>query len=149
MMNGLGFFNGREFRGYWFVNKEVNTIAAIEFHVFIFHRKWYLSSKRNLANGWLVTEALFICRFQKAGAKQSVHLNGSTNDLFCEFLVKQITPRLRASAVNCIFRVHVCNTPTLNSVTFGFSDAASSAVMIALRDTMGYRLRSSHKRAAT
>src|SRR5260370_20008844 len=147
-MNRLEFFNALQFHGDCFVNKQVNTIAAIEFHAFIFHRKWYLSSKRNLANGWLVTEALFICRFQKAGAKQSVHLNGSTNDLFCEFLVKQITPRLRASAVNCIFRVHVCNTPTLNSGTSGFSDAASSAVMMALRVSMGSRMRSTHNRAA-
>ena len=43
---------------------------------------------------------------------------------------------------------YVCNTPTLNFGTSGFSAAASSAVMIASRVSAGSMILSIHNRAA-
>jgi len=44
--------------------------------------------------------------------------------------------------------LYVCNTPTLNFGTSGFSEAASSAVTIAARVSAGSMIRSIHRRAA-
>src|SRR5258708_4572120 len=44
--------------------------------------------------------------------------------------------------------IHVCRTPTLTSATSGFSDAASSACVIAWRVSMGSMILSIQRRAA-
>src|ERR1700704_6259501 len=55
---------------------------------------------------------------------------------------------LRSAQDDKFYVHHVCKTPTLNSGTSEFSDAASSACVIACRVSMGSIILSIHNRAA-
>jgi len=136
-------FDTFEFQDDQIIRDQVNAITAIQIDTFVDYGKGYLSSKRNTTKVQFVAYTFFIRRFQKAGTEGAVNFDGSTNDLLREVFMKKFTLCLRVSVVN-----HVCNTPTLNSGTSGFSAAASSAWTIASRVSTGSIILSIHKRAA-
>jgi len=136
-------FNTLQLQNNRLLNNQIDSITTVKLDTFILDRQRDLALKSKPTQIKLAAQTLLVGGFEEARAKRTMHLNRGSNDLLRELLMKKFAPCLRVSVVN-----HVCSTPTLNSGTSGFSDAASIACVMAWRVSMGSMILSIHKRAA-
>ena len=80
-MNGLDVLHCFEFDDNLLVHYQVESIPTVEMHVLVYDWKIYLPAEGNVAQVKFVTEALFVCVFEKSRPESAVHLDGSSDDL--------------------------------------------------------------------
>ncbi len=132
-----------QFQNYSIVNNQIEAISAVQLDALYSTGSGTWRCKCEPPQVQFAAQALFVSRFEQARTKRTMYFDGGSNDLLSELFMKKFTPCLRVSVVN-----HVCSTPTLNSATSGFSDAASSACVMACRVSIGSIILSIHRRAA-
>jgi len=89
-MDLLEAIHGLEFNDQGSGDNQVHSIAAVELDALVGNRKWHLPFKWQATELQFMAKAFLIGRFEKARAKNTMNLNGSSND----FLREQIGERL-------------------------------------------------------
>jgi hypothetical protein len=136
-------FLALQFQYYSILNNQVEAITAVQFDAFVLDRQRDLALKNKTPQVKFATQTDFVRGFEQAWTKRTMYFDGRSDDLLRELFMKKFAPCLGVSVVN-----HVCSTPTLNSATSGFSDAASNACVIACRVSIGSIILSIQSRAA-
>jgi len=76
LVNRHQFLNGFQFQNDFVLHEEIDLVATVQLQTFIFDRQVHLSLEAQPAKMKLVAQALFVCRFQKTGAKMTMDLDG-------------------------------------------------------------------------
>jgi hypothetical protein len=82
VVNGSQSINGFEFNNDKLVHEDVDAIVEVEENSFVPHWELKLPLERNLAQGQLVADALFISGFEQPGTKGTMNLYGAPNNSF-------------------------------------------------------------------
>ena len=79
-------FNGLDLDDYLILNDPVHPVSARKIHRLVNDRKFNLPLKDQSSLGQLITNTLFVSRFEQTWTESSMHLNG-TSDHDLSYLV--------------------------------------------------------------
>ena len=83
-------------------NEEIDSIAAIQFHVFVDKRNRLLPFEGDLSNDKLAGKTFFVSRLDQSWSKSAMHLDGRSDNCMRQLVVGHVHRRGAEYAENTV-----------------------------------------------
>ncbi len=82
-----------QFKDQTIFENEVQSVAALQFHVLVDHRHRLLTLEVEASQGQLTRKTFFIRRLEQTRTEQAMYLDGCTDDLVSKLVVGHVSYR--------------------------------------------------------